>query len=73
MSTPGWKVLQNVFVAQRKDNIARMTLNSADNFERVRYFQGMAAELALFFQTTKMLKKEFLKEEEKSAEETEEN
>ncbi len=63
MSRPGWKVLQEVFVPQRKDHIARVALNSSEDFERVRYFQGMAAELTLFFSTTKKIKSAYLKEE----------
>lgn len=68
MSKPGWKVLKTVFVAQRKDHIARMALNSSEDFARLRYFQGMAAELALFFSTTQTIKKAYLKEEESSQE-----
>ena len=63
LSTPGWKILEDVFVPQRKDHIARQALNSSQDTEQLAYYKGEVAELQLFFLTMKHLKKTALKQE----------
>lgn len=57
VDSPVFKILQNVFVAQRKDHIARQALNGAQSSENLFYFKGMAAELVLHYKTLKSIKK----------------
>lgn len=52
-----FKLLKNVYVAQRKDHIARTCLNSAQTDVQLHYFKGMVAELSLFFRNLEGVKK----------------
>lgn len=58
MAAPGWNVLKNVVVFQRKDHIARKALATANSIDQLQYFRGMAAELQTLMVTMKNLKKE---------------
>jgi hypothetical protein len=62
VGSPAYHVLKKVFVRQRRDQIARTALNSAETVERLQYFKGMAAELILLFQVLQDVKKAYAAE-----------
>jgi hypothetical protein len=57
VESPTFKILENVFVRQRMDHIARQNLNTSQGVEQLFYSKGMAAELKLFFKTMKGIQK----------------
>lgn len=59
-----FKILEQVYGAQRKDHIARSCLNGSQDERMLHYYKGMAAEVVLFFQNMKAIKKS-LNEDEK--------
>lgn len=54
---PGWKVLKNVIVHQRKDHIARGALTLSQSNEQLGYYKGEVAELQLLVKTLPRLAK----------------
>lgn len=63
VDSPIFKLLERVYVAQRKDHIARTLLNAGQTVDNLYYFKGMAAELVLFFQNLQAVKKALAEEE----------
>lgn len=58
-----FKIIERVFVPQRKDHIARENLNSSQDEKMLFYFKGMAAELTLFIKTIKGMKASIAEQE----------
>lgn len=63
VDSPVFKLLRDVYVAQRKDHIARANLNNSLTTEQLYYYKGSAAELVSFFKNLEGVKKELNKEE----------
>lgn len=61
---PGFKVLQRVLIAQRKDHIARKALATAASVDQMQFYRGQAAELQTLMVVLKNIKKKFDKQEE---------
>lgn len=59
VGSPAFHILKKIFAAQRKDHIARMALNDAQDEKRLHYYKGMAAELVLLFKTLKLIKTKY--------------
>lgn len=59
VASPAYQILKKHFVMQRRDQIARAALNSAQTPEQLFYYKGMAAELVLLFKVLKKVKDAF--------------
>ena len=62
VATPLFKKLKRAYALQRKDSIARRTLQSAQNVEWLMYYKGQASAVSLFFDDMEAVKKAFLDE-----------
>lgn len=56
VDSPTFKMLEKIYVAQRKDHIARVNLNASQSMEQLGYYRGMAAELSMFFKNMRAVK-----------------
>lgn len=64
VDSPVFKILKNIYAAQRKDHIARTLLNSGQDEGTLFYYKGMAAEVALFLTNMEAVKKALHADEE---------
>lgn len=65
VDSPVYKILTGVYLAQRKDHLARTNLNLSHTSEQVAKFRGMAEEAVLFFRNMEAIKKAVNSKEDK--------
>jgi len=72
VGTDIFKNLKRNYALQKKDIIARQTLNSAQNTEWLMYYKGMAAAVDLFFKDMEAVAKEVNKDDDAPEEDSKE-
>lgn len=60
VGSPLFKKLKRAYALQRKDSIARRTLQSAQNVDWLMYYKGQASAVDLFFNDMEATKKVYL-------------
>jgi len=63
VDSPVFKILRNVYVAQRKDHLARANLSNSLTSDQLHYYKGSAAELVAFFKNLEKIKKVLVEDE----------